>query len=406
MKVVQINGSGYYGSTAKIVRQISAILDDNHIENTIVCSGYKEKSLDEKTICMSTPLSVKIHKALGFVFGDTGFHSKRATKKLIKYLKQEQPDIVHLHHLEGYFLHIEYLLRFLKEAKIKTVWTLHDCWSFTGHCTHFTAVKCQKWQTGCFACPQLKKYPYSLCLDRSKKLYNKKKALLEEWDDLHIVNVSRWMDENVGASFLKDRERKVIYNGLDINVFQPDDSGKALREKLQLDGQFIILGVASSWGEQKGLQRFIELSKKIPSNWSIVLVGLTPEQIMEMPKNIIGVTKIKNQEQLKSFYNMADVFVNLSLEETMGLVTVEAMACGTPAVVFNSTACPELLTPKVGEILYEQDIEYIVDVLKGIYDKGKSFYSVNCREHAVQNFSLQRMQQEYYNYYREIEGKV
>ena len=129
-------------------------------------------------------------------------------------------------------------------------------------------------------------------------------------------------------------------------------------------------------------------------------------RIKEMPEKIIGVTKIKNQEELKSFYNLADVFLNLSLEETMGLVTVEAMACGTPAVVFNSTACPELLAPQTGEILYEQGVEYIMDVLKGVYEKGKIFYSTNCREHAVRNFSLQRMQQEYYNYYREIEGKV
>ena len=405
MKVVQINGSGYYGSTAKIVRQIAEILDTNHIENTIVCSGYKEKSLDKKTICTSTPLSVKIHKLLGFIFGNTGFHSKRATKKLIKYLQEEKPDIVHLHHLEGYFLHIEYLLQFLRKAKIKTVWTFHDCWPFTGHCTYFTEVKCQKWKTGCFECPQLKKYPYSLCLDRSSKLYKKKKALTESWEDLHIVNVSRWMDENVSQSFFKARNRKVIYNGIDTRLFQSDDSGNVLREKLQLKGKFVILGVASSWGERKGLQRFIELSKKMPSNWSIVLVGLTPEQIKEMPEKIIGVKKIKNQEELKTFYNLADVFVNLSLEETMGLVTVEAMACGTPAVVFNSTASPELLAPQTGEILYEQGVEHIMDVLKGIYERGKNFYSAHCREHAVRNFSLQRMQQESYNYYREIEGK-
>jgi len=361
--------------------------------------------LDKKTICISTPRNVKIHKYLGFVFGNAGFHSKIVTKKLIRYLKREKPDIVHLHHLEGYFVHIEYLLKFLKEAKIKTVWTLHDCWPFTGHCTHFTVAKCQKWKTGCYQCPQLKKYPYSLFFDRSSQLYNKKKALLETWEDLYLVNVSRWMDMNVGESFLKKRKHTVIYNGMDTNLFQPDESGKALRAKLHLEGKFVILGVASSWGVQKGLQRFIELSEKMPSNWSIVLVGVTPEQIKEMPEKIIGVTKIKRQEELKSFYNLADVFLNLSLEETMGLVTVEAMACGTPAVVFNSTACPELLTPRVGEILYQQDTDYILNVLNDICVKGKSFYSADCRAHAVQNFSLQRMQQDYYNYYREIEGR-
>lgn len=405
MKIVQINGSGYYGSTAKIVRQISEILDDNHIENTILCSGYKEKSLDDKTICISTPKRVKFHKCLGFIFGNAGFHSKMVTKRLIQYLKQQKPNIVHLHHLEGYFVHIEYLLKFLKKSKIKTVWTLHDCWPFTGHCTHFTAVKCGKWTTECHQCPQLKKYPYSLCLDRSRQLYKKKKALLETWEDLYIVNVSRWMDENVAQSFLKERNHTVIYNGMDVHLFQPDDSGKALRKQLHLEEKFVILGVASNWGEQKGLQRFIDLSNEMPSDWVIVLVGLTSEQIKEMPERIIGIPKIKNQEELKSFYNLADVFVNLSLEETMGLVTVEAMACGTPAVVFNSTACPELLTPNVGEILYQQDTEYIMNILKGMYAKGKNFYSAYCREHAVQHFSLERMQQDYYNYYREIEGK-
>ncbi len=404
MKVIQINGTGYYGSTAKIVRLISNILDEKGVENKIICSGYKEKSLsDEKTICISGRVRIKFHQYLGFILGSAGFHSNLVTRRLIAYLKKEKPDIVHLHHLEGFFVNVKMLLKFLRKEKIKTICTLHDCWMFTGHCTHFTVAKCDRWKTQCEKCSQLKKYPYSLFLDRSKRLFRIKKKLLEKWEDFNVVNVSRWMDGVVAESFLRNRKRQVVYNGIDTEKFCVDtNAGENLRRELNLEDKFLILGVASTWGEQKGLDKFIQLSKIIPNDWRIILVGLSESQKEQMPENIIGIERVRSQEKLKDFYNLADVFLSLSLEETMGLVTVEAMACGTPAVVFNSTASPELINENVGKILYQQDIEYIKDVLMEVYQKGKEFYSSECRKHAEQNFSEKRMQEDYYNCYRRV----
>ncbi len=401
MKVIQINGNAYRGSTGKIVRQISDCLDSRQAENFIICSGFKEKALDNKTITVSSKFSKKIHQFLGYLFGDTGFHSFFVTKKVIRKLKQEKPDIVHLHHLEGYFLNVAKLLRYLKKTHTKTVWTLHDCWAFTGHCTHFLTAKCHRWQYACRSCPQKKKYPYSLLFDRSHQLYNRKKNLLADFEELYIVNVSKWMSSITQKSFLKGCPSCVIYNGIDTTVFSPE-TDVDFKASLGYEGKYIILGVATTWSEAKGLNVFIELSKYVAEDVAIVLVGMTKEQSVELPSNVYGISRTSSQQDLRKYYCAADVFLSLSLEETMGLVTVEALACGTPAVVCNSSASPELIGENCGEILSERTIENILKAIDNIRTNSKKYYSKSAREFAVRHFSEEQMKEKYYALYEEL----
>ncbi|MBO7519925.1 MAG: glycosyltransferase, partial [Clostridia bacterium] len=329
-----------------------------------------------------------------------GFHSGFVTKKVIGIIEQEKPDIVHLHHLESYFINIERLVKYLKEKHVTTVWTLHDCWPFTGHCTHFLTANCDKWKTQCEKCPQKKKYPYSLIFDRSKKLYSLKKELLEDWEELHIVNVSKWMDSITRESFLSKHPTEVIYNGIDVSAFSPSDTD--CKSELGFAGKRVVLGVASSWGESKGLDYFIELSKAVDENTVIVLVGMDKDRIKKLPAGVIGVLRTSSKEELRKYYCAADVFLNLSLEETMGLVTVEALACGTPVIVCNSSASPELVGDGCGIVLEERTVPGIVDAISEIVSHGKAFYGENARSFVLNNFAEDIMKKNYYDLYCKI----
>ena len=405
MKVLQVNCNGYYGSTGKIVRKLSAYLTEMGEEDFIACSGYREKSTDEKTYCVSGNLTVKLNQTASYLCGDAGFHFGLTTKKLIRLIREQKPDIVHLHHLESYFINVVELAEFLQREKIPTVWTMHDCWPFTGHCTHFFSVGCDKWKTGCHDCPQKKDFPYSLFLDRSRSLFEKKKKAFSNWENLHIVNVSRWMQGMVKRSFLGNKDMRVIYNGIDPKSFYPSETAGQCKQKLGLEGKFVILSVASSWSEKKGWSEFLKLAEKLGEDEKIVLVGVNEKQAEELPSGILGIPKVRSIDALRDYYSMADVYLNLSLEETFGLVSVEAMACGTPVIACNTTANPEIAAPECGVILQERKTDQILDALRNVRANGKAFYAEVCRNRVKSHFSEAAMCEGYYKLYSEILGK-
>lgn len=400
MKVVQINGVRQKGSTGKIVTDISNLMDLEAIENYIVYSGYRETKAPN-SIPMGGFVNVKAHQLLGYVFGNTGFHSSFRTWKMLSLLKKMKPDVVHLHNLHGYFINIKLLLNFLKIQNIPTVWTLHDCWVLTGHCTHFDHVECDKWQANCQHCPQVKRFPYSLLLDRSKKLHQLKKALLMDFDKLQVVTVSNWLQEIVKKSYLASKSMVVIPNGVNLDVFHPQAD---LNKRIQyaIEDKFVILGVSNTWGIRKGLDKFIRLSSMIPNDWKIVLLGLSAEQIKGLPHSIIGIQRTKDMKELKDWYCAADVFVSLSLEETMGLVVVEAMACGTPIVVYDTTASPELVGQDCGYIVSHNNIDELLEALGKIKKNGKKKYSQNCIDHVCKNYDKEKNYRRYFDLYARI----
>ena len=304
-----------------------------------------------------------------------------------------------MHNIHGYFLNYKVLFDFLSQYNKPIVWTLHDCWSFTGHCSHYTAAKCNKWQTQCFKCPIINSYPKSF-IDNSKNNYSKKKAIFTQLQNLHIVTVSEWLHKQVAQSFLKDYPIHTIYNGINLNTFKPTVS--TIRKKLQIENKFIILSVASYWNDLKGFNDFIKLAKVLDEKYIIVLVGVKKALLKVLPKNIIGIPRTENVEELVDLYSAADIYVSFSIEETFGMTIAESMACGTPAIVYDSTACPELVTDNTGFIIPPHDIEKAMDAIVKVENTGKNVYSHFGRKLIETCFSEEKIYTQYLSLYKKL----
>lgn len=320
------------------------------------------------------PISFWIHVLITTVFDRQGFGSYFTTRKLIKRLREEKPDIIHLHNLHGYYLNLPVLFRYLKEEfEGKLFWTFHDCWPFTGHCAYFTAVDCDKWKRECSKCPNKRVYPISFLVDSSTKNYRDKKKMFENLKNLTIITPSQWGADLVKQSFLKQYPVQTVKNGVDLQTFSYTEITKEVACKYKFPcGKKILLGVASIWDKRKGLDDFFNLAKVLPREYLIVLVGLTKRQIKKMPVNIIGVPRTENVEELVQIYSAAHIFINPSLEETFSLVTVEALACGTPVIVLDTSAVKELVCSNNGVVLSKHGNEEYVQAIKKIEEKNFS----------------------------------
>lgn len=400
MKILQINSVCGSGSTGKIAVQISDYLNSLNVENYIAY-GLGNSTRDN-TYKIGNKLDNHFHSFISRKFCLQGYGSIISTIKFIRYIKKINPTIIHLHNIHGHYLNFPILFKFLKKMDIEVVWTFHDCWPFTGKCAHFTKVKCDKWKNECFNCPQLHTYPDS-DYDRTKKNYIDKKRYFTSINKLHIVTVSNWLETEVKKSFFKGKDIRCIYNGIDTNVFKFTES--SLRKKLKIENKFIILGVASVWNEGKGLDTFIKLSKYISEDSVIILIGVSIEQIKILPHNIIGITKTENLDELVKFYSIADVFINCSLEETFGLVVAEAMACGTPAIVYNSTACPEIVDNTTGRIV-ENNLKELLSAVDFFYKKNFLNIENNCRNRINKLYNLNSMIENYFKLYTSINNDL
>lgn len=350
MKIVQINATCGIGSTGKICVGISKLLSKNIIENNILCS--KNNGYELGIVC-SNKNDIKIQSVKSKVLGNYGFNSKRETKKMISELERIKPDIVHLHNIHGHDCNLEMLFNYFKEKKTKLVWTFHDCWAFTGYCTYFDFPKCDKWKTGCFDC--VKKREASFFFDNSKKLFEKKKKLFSGLD-LTIITPSNWLAEQVKQSFLKKYDVKVINNGIDLDVFKPLESD--FHNKHGVSNKKIVLGVAFDWGVRKGLDVFLELSKRLdPKKYQIVLVGTNDNIDKQLPSNIISIHRTANQTELAEIYSAADVFANPTREENYPTVNMESLACGTPVLTFRTGGSPEIFDHTCGSVVACDDVD-------------------------------------------------
>ncbi|MDO4306350.1 MAG: glycosyltransferase [Eubacteriales bacterium] len=359
MKVLQINIFGNL-STGRIAVDLYNVLKDNGHDGRVAFA--------RNTIAEGVPyyrigsiVNVYLDGVLTRLTDRAGFFSRFATAKLIEYIKTYDPDVIHLHNLHGYYINIKLLFDYLKQSGKPVVWTLHDCWAFTGHCCHFSAIGCNKWKTKCLSCPQLSSYPASY-FDRSEKNYQEKKSLFTGLSNMHIVAVSKWLENVTHQSFLNAYPIDTIYNGIDLTVFRPIDSD--IKQRFNLVNRKVILGVASTWSNNKGLEDFIELNKMITKEYAIVLIGLNDKQIKDMPDDIVCLPRTNGVEELVAWYSAADIYFNASIEETFGLPTVEAMACGTPVIVYDSTALPEVVSEESGIVVSTGDVKQVWNEIK------------------------------------------
>jgi putative colanic acid biosynthesis glycosyltransferase len=396
----QINSVINSGSTGRIAEEIGQEAMKNGWESYIAY-GRLARTSQSKLIKIGSDWDIKWHGLQTRLFDRHGLASTNATKKLVEKIKEIKPDIIHLHNIHGYYINIEILFRYLKDANIPVVWTLHDCWPMTGHCAYFTFVGCDKWKTQCFSCPQKKNYPGSFFLDRSQQNYKQKRKLFTSVHDITIVPVSNWLADIVKQSYLKDYPIRVINNGIDVNVFSPQ-SRDGIRLKYGLADKFVLLGVATEWGRRKGLHDFIELSKILKDDEIIVLVGLKEDQIKMLPENIIGITRTESTQELAEFYSSADVFVNPTWEDNFPTTNLEAMACGTPVVTYRTGGSPEALTPKTGFVVEQGDLASIRKAIDTVKSKGKAFYSAACRERTTKMFNKNDRYAEYLQLYEQM----
>lgn len=305
-----------------------------------------------------------IHRALGTLFGNNGCFSTCGTRQLIRKLKKLQPDIIHLHNLHGFCINLPMLFRYIKKSNIPVIWTLHDCWAFTGHCPYFSMVNCDRWKTGCHHCPQPSVYP-RMCLDASEKMYRKKKKWFSDVKNLTLVTPSEWLAELVQQSFLKEYPVTVINNGIDFTVFQPTPG--SFREKYGIpDGKPILLGVAFGWNARKGLDVFIELEKRLGENYQIVMVGTDERVDAQLPPGILSIHRTQNQKELAEIYTAADLFVNPTREDNYPTVNMESLACGTPVLTFRTGGSPEIIDRFCGSIVECDDVDTLEREIKRI----------------------------------------
>lgn len=354
MKTVLINSCNF-GSTGNIMLEIAETAENGGYTAAVCYPQSRDNSRKqkEKDFVIGTRFSRNIHLQLAGITGLNGCFSYFSTLKLLKKLDKVKPDIIHLHNLHNCYINLSMLFKYIKKHNIKTVWTLHDCWAFTGHCPHFDMIGCDKWKTGCYSCPQYKEYPKSL-FDNSKYMYRLKKKWFTGIKDMTIVTPSEWLAGLVKESYLKDYPVKVINNGIDLNVFKPTESD--FREKYALENKYIVLGVAFGWGRRKGLDVFVELARRLDKEkYKIVLVGTDDNIDKLLPDNIISIHRTQNQTELAEIYTAADVFANPTREENYPTVNMESVACGTPVVTFNTGGSPEMFDETCGAAVAKDD---------------------------------------------------
>lgn len=353
-----------------------------------------------KEIKVGSVLATYEHYFENRVYDNEGLASRIATINLVKKIKKINPDIIHLHNIHDHYINYPILFRFLNKTDIKIVWTFHDFWAITGHCHHFIDANCQKWKVECDKCP-LQHSTVNSFIDKSKRNFNLKKKYFLENRNLTIVPVSYWVGDMVKQSFLKDRPIEVIPNGIDIAAFSKSIEVNA---SLKFGGRFVILSIARDWayGDRKGLDEYIKLSKLLKDDEIIVLVGMSADLAKQMPKNIIGLPRTTNREELVSLYTRADVLLSLSGAETFGLTVIEANICGTPAVVYDNTAPPSLITPETGYVARNKDIQDVYDKIKQIKTNGKQFYSEACIQHVKDHYDKNTNYLKYIELYEKL----
>ena len=392
--IVQIN-SFNFGSTGKIMLQTAQAAEQQGFE-VFVCypqsrdNGKKEV---KNSILIGNRYLRNLHLQLAKFTGYNGCFSYFSTINFLRKLKKIKPDVIHLHNLHNCYINLPLLFRYIKKNDIPVVWTLHDCWALTGQCPHFVMADCDKWKTGCHHCPSYKAYP-AAHVDRTKTMWRLKKKWFTGVKDLTIVTPSQWLADLVKESYLRDYPVRVIYNGIDLSVFKPTESD--FRKKYNCENKKILLGVAFPWRKQKGLDVFIELSKRLGDEYQVVLVGTTDEVDKQLPDNIISIHKTNNQTELAEIYTAADLFLNPTREDTFPTVNMEALACGTPVITFRTGGSPECVDEACGIVVPCDDVDAMEKAILYV-DKNK-FERQSCTQ-RTKGFQNDNMVNQYCEMY-------
>lgn len=399
MRILQINASVNSGSTGRIAEDIGKVMLANGHESYIAY-GRGNRTSSSQLIKIGNKADVYLHVLKTAIFDRHGFGSILATKRLIAEIERINPDVIGLHNLHGYYINIELLFKYLKNKQIPVLWTLFDCWAFTGHCSYFDNIDCKKWISGCSKCPKKSLYPSSYLFDKSIENYQQKRDLFNSLDNIQLVVHSQWLNSLVEQSFLKNITTNVISSGIDLDVFKPSKSD--FKKKSGIHDKKIVLGCASIWDKRKGYDDFQQLAILLSDEYQIVLVGLNKMQLKQLNKRIIGLERTENVSQLAELYSIADVFVNPTYLDNFPTTNIEALACGTPVVTYNTGGSPEAIDELTGRVVTKGNIKELFARVLEVTADEKSKYTNVCRQRAEMYFNKENRYNDYLNIYSEM----
>ena len=385
MKIVQINAVYKYSSTGRTTEEMHVFLRNKGYESFVFCTNYEQPEIG--VFKVGNKLDYKMHGLLSRLLGLQGYFSYFSTRKLVKQLKQILPDIVILRNLHSNFVNISMLLKYIGVNNIKLIWVQHDCWAYTGHCTHYTMNGCYKWKTECHDCRFIRARDESWFIDTSRFVYRDRKKMLDMIDDFTVVGVSQWITEEAKQSSLFSHAKRFIriYNWINHDVFYPRNN-LDIRKQLRLkEDDFVLIGIAQLWSNKKGLDILIEVAKRHP-DWKFVLIGRV---LVELPDNMNAVGTISDTSLLADYYSMADVLVNFSQQESFGKVAAEALSCGTPVIANNNTANPEVVGD-CGVVIRNNDIIEFEKAVNKIMDIEKDVMKEMCYKRSMELFSMNK----------------
>lgn len=403
MKILQINTTVNSGSTGRIAEDIGNVLIANGHESYIAF-GRGSRPSTSHLIKIGNSFDIYNHVLQTRLFDRHGLGSKHATLQLINKIEHIKPDVIGLQNIHGYYLNYIVLFKFLRKMEIPVVWTLHDAWSFTGHCTFYDSVNCLKWLAKCYQCPKSNFYPESWFFDRSTQNFIDKKTAFCSLSNLTLITPSAWLAKQVKLSFLNSYPVNIIHNGIDLASFKPftKDEIRSFRDRMKLPPGQVLLGVASIWDKRKGLDDFIELSKIYGGIYVLVLIGLSKNQIKELPSNIIGIERTESIRELALWYNLANVFINPTYQDNFPTTNIEALACGTPVITYNTGGSPEAIDAQTGIVVEKGDISGLYAAIRKILINGKAHYTAACRARAESLFNKDERYTDYLRLYEDM----
>lgn len=395
MRVLQINTVFPVGSTGKIAAGIQSMCRDKGIECKTAYRYYEDSALPE-TFTTSSWMDCHVHNRIARYTMLQGWFSRRKTKAFLRKVSEYNPDVIHLHNLHGSYINLKLLFSYIKKHNIPVVWTLHDCWAFTGYCPYFTMVNCEKWRSGCHHCP-VAKNDRNIIMDTSRYMYHLKKKCFMGVKNLTIVTPSQWLADLAKESFLKEYPIKVIHNGIDLSVFSPVESDFRAKNNIPANKK-ILLGVAFDWGKRKGLDIFDELATRLDKDkYQIVMVGTSEDIDRQLPADIITIHRTTNQKELAQIYAAADLLVNPTREDNYPTVNMESVACGTPVLTFRTGGSPEMLDITCGSVVECDDIDALEKEIMRICEE-EPFSQEACLKRA-KTFDMYERFAEYINLY-------
>ena len=397
MKLIQISSLYPVGSIGRICESIDKKFNADKMGESRIIYFWGDNVEGSNVVKCGNMVYQKMIAFLSRITGNYGFVSTLSTKKAIRIIDRFEPDIIHIHNIHDHCVNLEVLFQYLAKSKAKVLWTLHDCWAFTGYCCYYSLCKCGKWKTECENCPSRRQF--SWFFDHSNLLHKKKKALYINFN-FEIITPSDWLAREVKESFLKDHRISVIKNGIDLEVFYPRDTAKVRKKNGISNKKYVVLGVAFQWTRRKGFDFYLKLADILPDDYTVVLVGAMKKDSLNSNRRIVWIDKTDDQSELAELYSLADVFFNPTREEVLGLVNVEALACGTPVVTFNSGGSPECIDPTCGCVMEKEDLEEAVRVICNICE-NKPFTPRDCIERA-KHFSKEIAYEKYMMKYKEV----